>query len=245
MLKKTNVHVISIPSSFRRENITKELQKNNIDFTFFDAITPKDFTLEKNNILKIILTNCEYIINGDVIEHTINRRYMKEGEIACSISHIELCKKLLNDPNNSYYLVLEDDTLCNFSNEEYNKLNNFLLNHINNFDMLYLLNSSPTFLNGKQWNFNLCELIEPCFYKLKNNPPVLLEATNAFIITKNYCNKFLDLVKNNGIFGPADSAIIEMYKRNIINIAISDIEYFKPIFKNNNTYVHETKIIKI
>jgi GR25 family glycosyltransferase involved in LPS biosynthesis len=246
MFNKENVNVISIKNSFRRNNITDELQKNNLDFTFFDAITPVDFKLNKiNDNIEIYLNDSKYFMDQNSIKNNLNRDYMREGEIGCALSHIKICEKLLNDPFNDFYLVLEDDTICKFNSDELNILESYLKNNLYKQDLIYLLNFSPSFKNGKLWNFDVCKKISDNFYLLNDNFSTLLEATNAFIINKNYCKKFLDLIKNNGIFNTADGAIITMYALKTINVTISDINYFSPIFVNNNTYVHESKPIMI
>lgn len=238
--------ILSIPNSNRKDDIKKQMEKNHICFDFFDAITPKDFYLtQEKNITKIILKDSIYFINSEVVNPIIKRNYMRVGEVACAISHIKICENLLNNEEDDYYLVLEDDTVCLKDIEKLYLLKNYIKNNINKQDLIYLLNYSPSFQQRKPWYYDLCEKIEDHFYVLKNNPSIFLEATNAFIINKNFCKKYLEIVKNIGLIGPADSALIHMFANKHISVSITDLDYFSPIFENNPSFVHQTEKISI
>lgn len=87
-----NNYVISLSSEMgRREHITKEFSKQNIPFTFFDAITPQYNTEFANNI-----------------GMNISKLDLTSGEISCFLSHIALWKHAL-DNNLDYITIFEDD----------------------------------------------------------------------------------------------------------------------------------------
>lgn len=85
-------YVISLKNaSERRQHIECEFSKNNIEFNFFDAITPdkaKTIALE--------------------MKMKINAELLSQSELACLISHIELWKKIVNEKI-PYTAIFEDD----------------------------------------------------------------------------------------------------------------------------------------
>ena len=87
-----NNYVISLSSEvIRREHIKKEFNKQNIPFTFFDAITPQ-YNTEFANSIGMNISNLD----------------LTAGEISCFLSHIALWKHAL-DNNLDYITIFEDD----------------------------------------------------------------------------------------------------------------------------------------
>lgn len=85
--------VVSLKSAtHRREHITQEFGKQNIDFEFFDAITV-DLVKETGVRLKVDLSNNQYLVGR---------------EKACFLSHVCLFQKML-DENIDYLGIFEDD----------------------------------------------------------------------------------------------------------------------------------------
>ncbi|MGO2231698.1 glycosyltransferase family 25 protein, partial [Psychrobacter sp.] len=84
--------VISLQSATeRREHINSEFGKHNVNFEFFDALTPdtaKDYALSLG-------------LNLDSISLTL-------GELACMMSHVALWKKAI-DNHIPYITIFEDD----------------------------------------------------------------------------------------------------------------------------------------
>lgn len=244
MFNTMKTKILSISNSSRRLSIKDQMEKNNISFDFFDAITPNDFILkQEDNITKVILKDSTYFIDSKVVNPIINRNYMRVGEIACAISHIKICESLLNFNEDDHYLVLEDDTICLKDIEKIYLLDDYIKNNVDKQDLIYLLNYSPSFQQRKSWYYNLCDKVTEHFYILKNNPSIFLEATNSFVINKNFCKKYLQIIKSIGLIGPADSALIHLFANNHITVSITDLDYFSPIFENNPSYVHETEKI--
>lgn len=88
-----NNYVISLTQATeRRQHIQTEFAKQNIPFTFFDAITPD-----------LIAITCEKI--GIDLVH--NQR-LSNGEKGCFLSHVYLWQKML-DENLEYLAIFEDD----------------------------------------------------------------------------------------------------------------------------------------
>lgn len=85
-------HIISlVTAQQRRQHITQEFDKHNLDFEFFDAITPEQVPLiaQKFNI-------------------NIQNSELTQGELACLFSHVCLWQKA-KDENLKYLAVFEDD----------------------------------------------------------------------------------------------------------------------------------------
>lgn len=92
MENKQHNYVISLTSALeRRKNIEIEFGKQNIPFTFFDAITP-DLIEEKCREFGMDFTKSS----------------LTKGEIACALSHFSLWHKMLVE-NLDYLCIFEDD----------------------------------------------------------------------------------------------------------------------------------------
>ncbi len=84
--------VISLATaSERREHMLNEFKAKNVDFEFFDALTPEPAAAFAQ----------ELGLN-------IDNQVLTKGEVACFMSHVFLWKKMLND-NIPYLAVFEDD----------------------------------------------------------------------------------------------------------------------------------------
>lgn len=84
--------VISLSTAVeRRKHISSEFTQKNIDFDFFDALTPEPATIFSQELgLKI------------------DERILTKGELACFMSHVFLWKKMI-DENIPYMAIFEDD----------------------------------------------------------------------------------------------------------------------------------------
>ena len=85
-------YVISLATAEdRRLHISNEFSRKNIDFTFFDAVSPK---------------NMEHIANRHSIQ--IKNSNLSDGEICCLLSHICLWSSIL-EKKLPYIAIFEDD----------------------------------------------------------------------------------------------------------------------------------------
>lgn len=85
--------VISLSShTVRREHITREFDKHNVDFEFFNAITPKDLDIQLNRLQ----------ISRDKFDE------LSDVEMACLLSHMCLWEKAVSE-NIEYIGIFEDD----------------------------------------------------------------------------------------------------------------------------------------
>ena len=102
--------VISLKTATaRREHICNEFEKQNIDFNFFDALTP--------DLAKPL---------AEKIQLNIAEGALTQGELACFMSHLAVWKKII-DENISYAAIFEDDIYLG-NNAEYFLSNNKWLN---------------------------------------------------------------------------------------------------------------------
>lgn len=84
--------VVSLSSAVeRRQHISAQFEKQGIEFSFFDAVTPD------------IAASDAQFMNLSVHENHIAR-----GELACFMSHVHLWKKIVED-NIPYMAIFEDD----------------------------------------------------------------------------------------------------------------------------------------
>ncbi len=111
--------VINVKSSKeKRKFFLEQAKKCKLDFTFFDAVTPKTLHL--------------YDYKSDPnLQKSMFARPLMKTEIACAISHISLWKLLLEDNEVEYYCIFEDDT---YLNENLSKLIKNI--KIKNFDFI-------------------------------------------------------------------------------------------------------------
>jgi len=82
----------------RRDNMERQLQISGIDsYEFFEAINGKDLSPSSELFALFERNDFNY----------------KKGVIGCALSHIHLWNKLINDKENDFYIILEDDiTFC-------------------------------------------------------------------------------------------------------------------------------------
>ena len=102
-------------SKIKRDFFSKQAKNINLNFKYFNAVTPEKLYLY------------EFISNKD-LQRKFFARPLLETEIACALSHRTLWKQLLNDEKVDYYCIFEDDTFVNKDLIEI--LNNKSLNNI-------------------------------------------------------------------------------------------------------------------
>jgi GR25 family glycosyltransferase involved in LPS biosynthesis len=93
--KKYPIHIINLKKrQDRKEKIEQQLQLSGIDsYEFFEAINGKDLSPSSELFALFERNDFNY----------------KKGVIGCALSHIHLWNKLINDTENEFYVILEDD----------------------------------------------------------------------------------------------------------------------------------------
>ena len=221
------IFYINLDRSKKRNNkMINLLNHLNIDFERFQAVDGNDIDI--NNI--IFKNNALHKKFFDFIEMS------NKFEIACTLSHLKLLKKILNEENR-YFLVLEDD--INFENLKYFKYDlKKIIDEAPDFDILLLYKTSekiPDCIYTK-WDFNYLGTVAYIVNKKK------LSKINEYY---NIIGDIYNLT-NNLKFNSADKYIYRLlntyvYKYNIISTSYTDstihkehLEFhMKSINKNN------------
>jgi GR25 family glycosyltransferase involved in LPS biosynthesis len=89
------IHIINLKTRpYRKEKIEEKLKLSGVtNYEFFDAINGKE--LEPSHELFSLFERNDF--------------NYKKGVIGCALSHIQLWNKLINDTENEFYIILEDD----------------------------------------------------------------------------------------------------------------------------------------
>ena len=163
----------------KKEKMSKMLVKNNLDFNIYNAVNSSNFTID-------------FIKNNNDIDKPFKEWLLKDksqwGHLGCSMSHYNVLKQFIENDNEKFLLVLEDDCILddNFSK----KLIKILNNNINlNFDLLLCgYNCDSDYFN----NPNHCKLNKN--YKQFNNIRSInyFIGTHSYIINKNKANNILN-----------------------------------------------------
>lgn len=192
--------------SDRKEKMIELLNKNNINsFEFVSAIDGKK--LIKNKVLIDIFKD--------------NLFESRKGMIGCALSHVVLWTQLVNDENNDYYIILEDDIL-DVSNDFAYKLQ--LLNGTKQFqqnDILYLgylmWSRHKELLDDHYSNLDTDICVRPLNYNL------IIGGTFSYSINKSTASKLLSYVETNGIKEAIDNFIIN-YSRQPNTIMLKEVK---------------------
>ena len=173
MLNNNNctIYFINLDSSSDRlEQITKQLERENIDHIRFSAVDgnvkTKDFFRETMYFTK------EFIDNS------------KEGMLACISSHIEVWN-LIYKQKKEYAIVFEDDIIID--SNFWDKLNNYMTQIKDSYDLIYLGGSN---LYTKKISCNILKPLLDC-NKLHNI------GAYAYLIKKDNIDTLLELVPFN------------------------------------------------
>ena len=98
MLKSWVINVKK--NKIKRDFFSKQAKNINLNFKYFNAVTPDKLYLY------------EFVSNKN-IQRNFFARPLLDTEIACAVSHRTLWKQLLDDDEADYYCIFEDDTFIN------------------------------------------------------------------------------------------------------------------------------------
>jgi len=163
----------------RKLNVINSFKKVNIDnYYFFDAIYGKELKLS----LEI-----KNLFNGNDFGN-------RKGFIGCALSHYEIWLNLLEDTNNDYYIIFEDDIEFsnNFTNN-FNYINNVINNNLNIIDFFFL-GYHPT------CKYDPTNNLEKKSYIIKElDKNKYIGGFFSYVITKNGAKKIIKYIEKNGI----------------------------------------------
>jgi GR25 family glycosyltransferase involved in LPS biosynthesis len=181
----------------RRAAMTEKLTQQKFspdNYEFVKATDGKDLVLTPE-------------IEGLFKKNNFNNR---RSVIGCALSHYYLWKKLLEDPNNEFYLILEDD--IDFSKnfkEELTKLS-AVMPALEFFFLAYLMEGSARVSNWKKYNgSSRVQRIE----EFKKTPPGLHYFGGGFStysINKAGARKVLEYINSQGIYYAIDYMVSEI-----------------------------------
>ena len=230
-IKKTfNSNCIKIINLKRREDRKKQIitqfEQNNIkDYEFIEAIDGLE--LEKTDELIKLFNN--------------NNFENRKGVIGCALSHLKLWNNLINDTNNEYYVILEDDLeLCDNFKEK-------LIKHCYLFQRYNLEHLS---LGVLECNYELQKTIHTDNINIiKKDVYKFWNISFAYIISKNAAKKIIDFVNNCSIKcaidNPRSYGDILVYHHTTHCIAKQQYsQYYGTDINNNNNFFFENQNIE-
>ena len=143
-------------------------------------------------------------VDGNTIKPTLKIKHLfrnndfgsRRGVIGCALSHYNLWNQLLNDSDNEYYIIMEDDfTLCKNFKQQFEILETN--NEFSKRDVLFL--GYHMFEKNRQTHFQLYNIesnsvdVEPLDCKL------YIGGYFAYSINKNGAKILIDYIEKNGI----------------------------------------------
>jgi glycosyl transferase family 25 len=219
----------------RKNNMIKLFEKKNIkNYEFFNAVDCKK--LQPTEFIKNYFEG--------------NKHNYNKAIIACALSHLNMWKKLINDPNNEAYIILEDDINIVDNFDYFNmQLNNIIEDKM---DIIFIGYSK---INKKIKKVSLYDLelkIQPL-----NMTNYCMGGTIGYIITKKGAKILLD---SNKIIYPIDWEIahnkkLKLYETNFelvnsdyvtnTNNVDSDIQYNHDVFNFNEIKEDQIEIKQV
>ena len=223
-MEKTKIIILTLKEYPDRLNNLKEILKifenNKITVEIFYGVNGKHIKQCDTNIEHVKHLFYENkILNYDRTKR-INGQLMKNGELGCAWSHLEIYNKLLNDIKFDNYLVLEDDFEL-LTSIDY--LINTLKNLPKDYDCIHTCVSD-------WYPFIKKDEINEYFWTIEKQ---FFNRSTSYIVSKSGANKFLKY-SNNSINIPSDDLISNFYlfgdkndSSNILNFYISSMCIFK------------------
>ena len=179
--------VISLKSATaRREHIEKEFGKQQVDFNFFDALTP--------DLAKPL---------AEKMQLKLQDNFLTPGELACFMSHVSLWQKMI-DENIPHMAIFEDDV---FLGEDAGKVLNQSTWIKSNWDIIKIEAFATKILRSKV----AIEIpsTERKVFQLKGKNL----GTAGYILSLNGAKKYLDYIKHIQLI-PLDELMFKKFIEN-------------------------------
>lgn len=181
-MEQIRTFVVSLKTAAeRRQLISSQFEKLNLNFEFFDAFWGKDY-----------YDNPAYF--DSQCAEKLEKRVLKPGEVGCALSHLEIYKTMLNE-NLPYVLIIEDDALIS---EDISQVVQQIISQIKPFDLITLCKCDIYSKKNKKSLYKNYELVKPKMIKYGS-----ICQTAGYIITKEAAKIILDF--NFPVKVPADS----------------------------------------
>ncbi len=171
---KIKTFIITDPKNkIRKKIINEEMPKlKNLNPIIYNFVNGKKLS---NNYVKKINKRVYKIIKSN----------LKNTEIGCYLSHLNIIKKIMNEEDkNGYTIVFEDDLKINVKNFE--KYVNYALKKYEDFDLFYLgtTTNKQSIGDGENLGKNI--------YKAKG----ITLGTHAYIVKNSNAPKIYNIIKN-------------------------------------------------
>ena len=199
-----NAYDLNDENQFYKEEPKKVVKNINIKIVNLERRPDrKEETVKKLGTAGI--NNYEFIkaVDGQMLEPTQelfdlfkgNDFGSRKGFIGCALSHYRLWKQLLEDKNNEYYLIMEDDfSLCTNFKDKFEPLkNDFTLR-----DCVFL--GYTMFEKNRQQVKNIyANDASKTVQVVPLNKDLYIGGTFCYSINKNGARKIVDYIQNHGI----------------------------------------------
>jgi GR25 family glycosyltransferase involved in LPS biosynthesis len=191
--QKSYIKVVNLQRrSDRRMDVEKRLRDANVknsDYEIINAVDGKD--LKPSFILKHLFRENDFLY--------------KKGVLGCALSHLAIWERLLSDPDNDYYIVLEDDITLN---KDFAKYIDLMKDTFFEKDVVFLgyhmkndMREKFGFLYNREdgAEIKVAKLTQKLFYG----------GTIGYSINKLGAKKLLENSKNNGVQRAIDYFMID------------------------------------
>lgn len=231
MNDKFPIFIISLKSDVeRREKIAKLLTGLNIDYEFFDAIDYRSDSFQDKK--KYISTNTEKVYGE-----------MTDPEMACTLSHLGVYQKILNN-GHKWALILEDDvtfdsrlaTVVNKLSKTQDKLKK---------GCTYVLGGQQGTSDHQLFGLSLFDVltIDSVRFRKATYKKHKVTRTCCYIIDNRYCQRALALLSTHGFYLIDDRKIL-------LNNDVMDEIYFcdivsHPQVNTLNSHLESSRVNKM
>lgn len=179
---KSSIQIVNLERRLDRKNATiQKLCDSGVNVDAYDFINAVDGKQLQPT------AELSYIFKG-------NDFGSRKGVIGCAMSHYNLWKQLLNDNNNEYYLIMEDDfTLCNDFNDKIAILKNDFIEK----DVIFLGYHMFSYNREHVANIYNTESINTEIDILNND--LYIGGTHCYSINKQGAQIMVNYIRKNGI----------------------------------------------
>jgi glycosyl transferase family 25 len=183
-IKKLENYVISLTSAHdRKAHIREQFNLKNIEFNFFDAVTPDN--------VEAVAWNLNFQIKNNIL--TVN-------ELACFLSHFSLWNKIVNE-NISYMAIFEDDVYLSDSAEKFLYATDWIEGDIIKIEKVY---KTVLLKNKKEKNIDGLKYFQG--FLMKGHM-----GAGGYILSLNAAKKIIEYVKSLSEIDHVDQVLFGKY----------------------------------
>ena len=184
IIKKLENYVISLTSAHdRKAHIREQFNLKNIEFNFFDAVTPDN--------VEAVAWNLNFQIKNNIL--TVN-------ELACFLSHFSLWNKIVNE-NISYMAIFEDDVYLSDSAEKFLYATDWIEGDIIKIEKVY---KTVLLKNKKEKNIDGLKYFQG--FLMKGHM-----GAGGYILSLNAAKKIIEYVKSLSEIDHVDQVLFGKY----------------------------------